>query len=463
MTAICGGGTSQAQPGVESILALATGRLGQLLVKAGLSEFSIALPFLFSVPVIVSDLCSTDPPAMTALTANEANAIINLTFGSDFTNGIGKLKDIVLNLIWLDLCECSSGTLTPPTPPATPSGTTIFVPPSTAPSAPTNGAFYPMLRSATKVLALGCGTPARPSGWFASGFDDSSWGVGVAPTLTAPAWSTITSGRQLSADVFNVTTGAGTAELVAPANPMPHSCEQFLVRWRFFLGAEDVAQAVVQLGSVAGSGAVGWTSGLAYVNGFQGTVFNAVNWGQIVQRLAPNQWNLIGFDVNPSNTSSANTWNTQGGIFAALNFLGVTNRSATVPCCPPDVTAQEYLDAILRMVTLIQRQAVPFAYVSGAAHTGLSGSGTINISGLLGVAATVTTLPASYGRRGTAPTEVFDLGFLTFGTPDGYPQSYRLDKADFVALPSRCGAYTTLSYDLAPGVVATLTELVREP
>jgi len=62
-----------------------------------------------------------------------------------------------------------------------------------------------------------------------------------------------------------------------------------------------------------------------------------------------------------------------------------------------------------------------------------------------------------------SPDEHFDLGFLTFGTPDGYPTSIRIDHNPQLALPARCGAYTDLAYTLHPGVVATITELRREP
>jgi len=115
------------------------------------------------------------------------------------------------------------------------------------------------------------------------------------------------------------------------------------------------------------------------------------------------------------------------------------------------------------MVTLIQRQAVPFAYVASTAHSGLSGAGSLSISGLLGIKVAVTTLPAQLGSQGTSPAEYFDMGWLTFGTLDGYPQSYRLERSAQILLPNLCSAFTSLDYDLHPGVVVTITELLREP
>lgn len=114
-------------------------------------------------------------------------------------------------------------------------------------------------------------------------------------------------------------------------------------------------------------------------------------------------------------------------------------------------------------MTLIQRQNAPFGYIAAAVHATLSGAGSFAIQGLLGVKVDITTLPSSYGLSGTSPTEHFELGWITFGTADGYPQSIRVDHDPTVALPPRCGLFTELAYDLAPGVVATITELLREP
>lgn len=132
------------------------------------------------------------------------------------------------------------------------------------------------------------------------------------------------------------------------------------------------------------------------------------------------------------------------------------------PCCPPDPVLTARVNQILDLVTLIQRQSVPFGYVAGATHAGLTGAGALSVSGLLGCKVDMTTIPASYGQSVGTPVEHFDLGFVTFGSPDGYPSSMRLEHQPTLFLPARCGAYTNLAYTLAPGVVATITELHRE-
>ena len=169
-----------------------------------------------------------------------------------------------------------------------------------------------------------------------------------------------------------------------------------------------------------------------------------------------NIWATIYHD---SGTQSGGSSITMSGQF----YCNGTNPGAQSPCCPPDPATQNALDELLRMVTLIQRQLVPFGYILGTTHAGLTGAGTIDISGLLGAKIDPTTIPGSYGRQGTTPEEFFELGWVTFGSPDGYPSSYRVEHDPQLLLPARCSAYTTLAYDLAPGVELTITEVSREP
>ena len=160
--------------------------------------------------------------------------------------------------------------------------------------------------------------------------------------------------------------------------------------------------------------------------------------------------------------------NATGGVTARTERVeffcnGAAPGGTVTPCCPPDPNLTGMMTQILQYVTLLQRHLVPFAYVSGTVHSGLSGAGAISIQGLLGAKVECTTIPTSYGRAGTTPTEYFELGFITFGTADGFPSSYKLNRDEQFMLPARCSAYTELAYDLAPGVVVTISEIVREP
>lgn len=133
------------------------------------------------------------------------------------------------------------------------------------------------------------------------------------------------------------------------------------------------------------------------------------------------------------------------------------------PCCPPDPSTQSYLDNILQLVTLIQRQIVPFAHVLGTVHSGLTGQGTIGVSGLLGVKLDLTTIPASYGVQVGSPNYHFDLGWLSVLTPDGFIDERRVTAQLVSWLPRLMSDATVVGYSLSPGVVGTITEIVREP
>src|SRR6185312_16538430 len=272
MTALCGGGSSGPKANLDIALTFSSGRIIQLLAARGLGQFSIVIPLIGTIPTILSSFCASDPPSMTALTSDEADALLNLRFGDDLTNGLGKLKDIILNLIWLDACQCTSGSLSEPTLPTTPTDAPVFIPPSLSPGTPTVGPFIPMLRQDTKVLALGCGTPTRPTGWQYDFFDDSAWVTGVAPAGLSATWAsggpggTTCKAYSQNVELSKTNSLPGNIEAVGPASPIPHNCEQFLVRWRVYIADVVPANVIFRIGSRA-QASVGWGSGAAWLGG----------------------------------------------------------------------------------------------------------------------------------------------------------------------------------------------------
>jgi hypothetical protein len=131
--------------------------------------------------------------------------------------------------------------------------------------------------------------------------------------------------------------------------------------------------------------------------------------------------------------------------------------------CAADPITQSQLDLILKTVTLIQRQAVPFAYVNGTAHSGLTGDGQFSVQGDLGLAVNLTTLPSAIGFSVGNPNALYDVGWINIGTADGWVHREWLVANPFLSMPPDMSAMTLVGYSLGPGVVATITELVREP
>lgn len=149
---------------------------------------------------------------------------------------------------------------------------------------------------------------------------------------------------------------------------------------------------------------------------------------------------------------------------AQVKFWCGNGPGSTVePCCPPDPLLQSQIDRILQLVTLIQRQIVPFAYIQSTAHSGLSGDGHIDVQGLIGCLAQMDTIPPNVGVESGDPLEYWEAGWINWGNTDGSTKREWLTCSPQVSLPAAAGQYTRIGYSLRPGVSITITELVREP
>jgi hypothetical protein len=142
-------------------------------------------------------------------------------------------------------------------------------------------------------------------------------------------------------------------------------------------------------------------------------------------------------------------------------FCGGQTSGAQQPCCPPDTSTQSYLDAIYRLVSLIQRQSAPFAYVQGNAHTGLTGNGEITVSEVLGMKLQPGALPPDAGVVLGDPDTLWLDSWINWGNADGWTAREFLRASPHLSLPPLAGQFTRLGYSLRPGLVVDATELVR--
>jgi hypothetical protein len=392
MTALCGGGTSAPKLLPELAATYGAGRLAQLLVAAGVGELSAWLPLVGLIPVVYSTFCSTDPPTMVALTRAESDALANTTLGADYFSGLGKFKDVCLNLIWNDVCHCTSGAYTAPVPPAIDANTPVYI-------VPTPQQVQPCFDLTTGSLLFD-GRTLITINEFLNGLIPTSFRF----TTTSA-----------------ISTGSGGTSVRKIAQLKLHPTASTLQE-------DDITQNVSQ------------------------TITT-------VRAIQPGTEQIQVFYTSASVSGGSSIGTDRLELFCGGDAPGALQA----PCCPPDPATQAYLDLILQQVNLLQRQLSPFSYIASTVHAGLSGAGHISIQGLLGIQVNVTTLPGSIGREGTSPVEYFDMGWITFGTADGYPSAFRLERNPQVTLPARCSAFTDLDYDLAPGVIVTITELLREP
>lgn len=400
MTALCGGGTSAPKTGASAVVDYTSGLIAAIFAAYDITWLIPVIPLVGLAPLTLSTFCATDPPAVPTFTAAEIAAMLGANFGSDFSSGVSKLKDLILNAIWQDTCTCTSGTLVPLTPPAPPAGTPI-----TQFQTQTYGGSNVCHDQSQLVTPLQIGT-----------FDYQDW--------------TFLTGRPSGLSGFRVIIHqpAPSGGQTVPAS--------WVIQERNTSSGTLIKQTPIPLG---------FDTQITIPIAVQGTA--------------------LGVSVNNVQVIGTSTYNSTTGIQIELQGLcgPLITGPGVQPCCPPDPLLSAQIDQILKAVTLIQRQAVPFAYIAGTVHSGVSGNGVLSVSGLIGVKIDITTDPSSLGVEGIQPPILFDRGFFTWGTPDGYPQSERLERTHQLSLPARASAFTDFAYDLHPGVVVTITELVREP
>jgi hypothetical protein len=410
MTSVCAGGVaSQVKTGLPDQIYIDPVFLSSILPPQ-LVWMRPFIPFLPPMFIPLSPFCQAEPPTQPTLLEATFSAVVA---GADWAAALiagNLIRDAVLNWYWYQVCECTSGTQpTAPTPQSAPSGLVSVNPPT-----------------------LVTGPVAQPCSQFSQVITVNS--VTGAPALTLGTSSSFTTANQIvpvgitRADITYTNLSSNTAQ-----DEISFSLLGWTAAGTLILNSSTVLVGQAAHGTNPRHVTVTPTAGLAYIYGEGRAAFGSTPW-------------------------------TQHGTLDVSFYCGGATPGQPLPsCCPPDPTLTGMLTQILNYVTTIQRQAVPFGYVLGASHTGLSGAGALSISGLLGVKVAITTLPSSYGVEGTSPPEHFDLGWLTFGTADGFPSAFRLTRNPEFLTPARCSVYTDLDYDLAPGVVVTITELLREP
>jgi hypothetical protein len=401
MTALCGGGTSAPRAGVAETLVLTGSTLPGFLTEIGIPW---AVPLVGLLDVFTYEVvsgCATDPPADPGITASDVRALLNVDLDIlARNNAAAKFTQLLERFIWYQLCECTS-TSTPaaPTPPAAPTGAPV-VDPTYIPGAP----------------AGACGSVTR--------------------TATLPGTST-------SSTLANVSVPSGATSVRVTTTLTPNSTNYGFTTFNYGLYTD------VPLSSPLFDG-TGIDSFTLTFPTYQHVKTTALQPGALTM--------TFGFGSGPSGGHYPNN-----SLSVLIEFFcgGPTGNTAG-GCCPPDPSIVAALNQILGYVTLLQRQIAPFAYVPGSSHAGLTGSGELDVQGLVGAKILVTTMPGWVGVEDGDPIEYRDAGWFSWGTADGFMQREYLTHAPHLTLPANAGALTKLGYSWSPGVVATVTELVRE-
>lgn len=394
MTALCGGGTSAPKVGVAAVVDYTAGLLALKLVAYGLDWLVPVIPLLDLAPLVLNSFCASDPPTMPVFTANQVNALLNLQILSpDFQTGLSNFSALLQNVLWVDACRCTSGTLTPPAAPAQPAGTPV----TQYPPNPTSGT---------------CKHVSIPQAWqFAGNLD-------CAATVLNQ-WSNAQN-VHIRNDLITIPIHTGQSLTTTWTIP-PNAAYSILIP------SSSVCMPFLNAGGVDLTGLVNPSSVTLTITSYYDSVANVTNYG-------------FTYDVYCSGAA---------GIIP-LN------------CCPQDPASQLMLQTAMQMLTLLQRYVLPFAYIQGTVHAGITGSGSFSVQSLSGIQTHVSAYPASLRTAGGFPTYIYDLGWLSILTADGLIDEHRLTRVDSVWQPRLMEEAITFGYFLNPGVTVTFTELQVE-
>src|SRR5689334_484952 len=412
MTALCGGGASQIKSGVA----------GQNIIGGGLISEGLTLisPWLLPLGLFIDAFlfdataqCTSDPPAVPTFTSDDLTNCIGGVLNPNCPQTLAKVKDLLLNWLWFQFCECSATTTPSFVQPTPPSG--VNTPGGTVSAGCFSGSFS--------------GTPTQDS----------------TPTTNRPsnlslmpigATSNHNFGSGQIAQTVQIPVGQYTKLHVTGSVSFPASATKALV---FELNEFNAAGTFIgnpfqTIPASAGSTVpVDVTIAIDATAAFIGL--------EVVQTDEP----------HPSSVS----------LSVLYSCTGSTAGGVATPC-PPDPAVAAMLNQIYQLLTLIQRQQVPFAFIPGTSHTGLSGSGEITFSSILGAKVNPSAIPNWSGLSVGDPDELWLDSWIAWGNADGFISREFLTHAPYISMPRYAGQFTRLGYTLAPGVTVDITELIRE-
>jgi hypothetical protein len=438
MTALCGGGTSAANPTAAAVVSVTLDFLSLATDTYEIEWLAQALgavgPF---VPYTLSTFCATDPPAMPTWTLAESTALQALDIlSADFASGAAKIPNWVANVVWNSYCQCTSGTYTPAANPATPAGTPI-------PTATTG------LTTNTACLQA----EFNP----ANSFSGSQAGL--------------VSGAQYTG-FMAVPAGATSIQWVSrctEVGPTPHG--SYVSTLKFYASDHSTVLGTtfgqqITINTAHGTGqdrlwSVSTTDGIALPASLppglpSGFIQAVCQYGTTTQLPLGTAY------IGCTYTALANSGDTITCYVATYCGGDTPGGSQAQGCCPVSPAQTALLNSILSTVTLLQRQTAPFAYVLGTSHS-VSGTGSITVQGLLGVKVTLATIGPEIGQEAGTPDALFSAGWINWGTADGYTAREYIANSPFLSMPAEAGQYTLVGYSFPSSVSATIVEISREP
>ncbi len=401
MTSICaGGGPSGPKQSTTSGLVFNSLQLSSYLNNKGAGWAYIVAPLIGTLVYNLPSFCAGEPPTFVE---PDFSTVLNW-FSPLNPLGAAQLQqamsELVGQIVWYDYCDCLSG--------STPA----------APAVPTS---IPGLQ--TQPAGQG-GFPAQTC---------QHWSADTGP-LNDSFGEDFEFGSPTNIEVVDIQAGdyfSGT----------------------FTIGTQGTSQN-------SGSCFIQWLTANKIVISTLGPL-----------NLSPGQTGILQ-GASPSGTVFIHPFVTGGGTFnpasntAHLELLeycpGSTPSTINGPCCPTDPATSSMLGAIYQLLQVVQRQGVPFAYQNGATHVGVTGSGQIAVSQLLGVKLAPSATPIWTGTEAGNPDELWLDSWITWGNADGWTDRIMLRHSPQISLPPNAQLFTKLGYTFAQGLAVDIQELERE-
>lgn len=417
----CAPGTSQPIPGLQTTFYLTGGTLALLASALGLTWLAEVFGFVGGLSFNLTDICNVDPPADPGLTAADIYCALNPFFNvCDQASALAKLTNLLVRFAWFQWCECvGASTPAAPTVPSAPSGTPTINP-------------VTIIGNQTSTQCFDSGT-SLPIGPVTAAVNYGTWQL---PGIPVPYTQYFSGG------------------IDQPASPLPNPTP---------LSAQFTLH-------VNNEGAHAGTYSLDIID-VTTTTFGTIAAGQInlaavnsttttaIFALSPNTVALA-WQMSPGNVGTqTNTFTLDVKFFCNGNAIGGNN---TLGCCPPDPNLMAAIADIQQLVTFVQRYLVPFAFVSGTSHAGLTGTSNVGVAQLIGLLVTVTAYPANPRTSPGNPTYYFDLGWISLSETGGMILEHRVSQLEFYWFPKEAQLADHVNWFLNPGVTITIQELYAE-
>ena len=381
-------------------------------------------PFIGAIAGIITihlpTLCGADPAADPGLTGADVLSLVALGPGPLTADAYARFTQLVERYAWFTFCECSTApTPSPPAFPSAPTGLPAINPPGLV------------------------GAGGAPCGNFGG---SASTSVIATEILTGtqvdqtglPTDDQVVTLIPVGATTVDVTANIANDGVYDAAHLTATTCQiDFYTSAHAAISAHHVTTTIS--GTLLQKGWIGHDTGIPIPA--TAAYFNLL-------------FRWAGGTTTATVTMTA-TFNCPGS--------GIVPITGAPTCCSAaDPYTSGQLTQILQLVTLIQRYLAPFAYVPGASHSGLTGSGILTIPTSVGVLITLTTTPTSVGIEAGSPDELWSAGWVSWGTSAGFSAREFISHSPQLSIPRTSSSWTRLGYTLTPGVVATIQELYAE-